>query len=48
MKISNISSKATKPIVTKFPTEPPGVEVKKICANHLGLILVIVIVLMST
>ena len=36
MKFSSTSSKATKSIVTKFDTEPPGVEKKKICANNLG------------
>ena len=36
MTISIMSSKATKPIVTKFHIEPPGVEESKICAKHLG------------
>ena len=33
MTISNLSSKASKPIVTKFHAEPPGAEEAKICSN---------------
>ena len=36
MTISNISSKATGPVVTKFRVEPPGAEGTKICLNRLG------------
>ena len=32
MTISNIFSKATKPVVTKFPVEPPRDEGTKICS----------------
>ena len=33
MKVSNISSKATEPIVTKSHLEPPGAEGTEICSN---------------
>ena len=33
MTISNISLKATGPIVTKSHLEPPGADGKKICSN---------------
>ena len=33
---SNISSKATGPIVTKFHVEPLEAEGMKICSNHPG------------
>ena len=36
MTVSNISSKATEPIVTKFHVEPPGAEGMKICSNCPG------------
>ena len=36
MTISNISSKATKPVVTKLHLESPGVEETKICSSHPG------------
>ena len=36
MTFSNISSKATGPIVTKSYLEPPGAEGTKICSNYPG------------
>ena len=36
MTISNIFSKATEPVVTKFHVEPPGAEETKICLNRPG------------
>ena len=36
MTVSNISSKATGPNVTKFLVEPPGAEGMKIYTNHQG------------
>ena len=33
MTISNISSKATGPFVTKFHVEPPWMEGRKVCSN---------------
>ena len=36
MTISNISSKATGPVVTKFHVEPPGTEWTKMCSNRPG------------
>ena len=33
MTISNISSKATGPFVTKFHVEPPWIEGRKVCSN---------------
>ena len=36
MTVSNISSKATGPNVTKFLIEPPGAEGMKIYINHQG------------
>ena len=36
MSVSNISSKATGPIVTKFHVAPPGAEGMKICSNLPG------------
>ena len=36
MRVSNISSTATGPIVTKFHVEPPWAEGMKIHSNHLG------------
>ena len=36
MTISNISPKATGPVVTKFHVEPPGAEGMKICSNFAG------------
>ena len=35
MTISNISSKATGPIVTKSHLEPPGADGTKICSNFI-------------
>ena len=35
MTISNISSKATGPIVTKSHLEPPGADGTKICSNRI-------------
>ena len=34
MTVSNIFSKATGPIVTKFHVEPPWAGETKICSNH--------------
>ena len=36
MTVSNISSKATGPNVTKFPVEPPGAQGMKICTDRQG------------
>ena len=36
MTISNISAKASGPVVTKFHTEPSGAEEIKICVNGPG------------
>ena len=36
LSISNISSKATGPVETKFHVEPPWVEETKICSNSPG------------
>ena len=36
MTVSNIFSKATRPIVTKFHTEPPWAEGSKVCSNSPG------------
>ena len=36
MIMSNISSKFTQPIITKFHIEPPEVEETKICSNCPG------------
>ena len=34
--ISNVSSKATGPVVTKFQIEPPWAEGRKVCSNSPG------------
>ena len=36
MTISNVSSKATGPIVIKSHLEPPGAEGMKICSNQVA------------
>ena len=36
MTVSNISTKATGPVVTKFHVEPPWAEGTKICSNCPG------------
>ena len=36
MTISNISSKANRPVITKFHVEWPGAEGMKICSNRSG------------
>ena len=35
MTVSNISSKATRPIVTQAHLEPPGADGMKICSNRI-------------